>query len=98
MLDANGYNQSLFETGVCHICGARGDLIRHEIYGGSRRQLSKRLGLWVNLCPSCHLKVHSYPERYLWLKREGEILTHEIWKWTPEDFREVIGKNYGGME
>lgn len=93
-MDRNGYNPSIYPVGYCHICGSEGDLIRHEIFGGSRRQLSKRLGLWVNLCPACHHAVHSRPERFYWLKREAELKAREDWGWSAEQFREAIGKNY----
>ena len=55
-LDSNGYAPSIFETDHCLCCflgaSATGaNLARHEIFGGPNRQKSKRLGLWVLLCP-----------------------------------------------
>lgn len=61
-MDSNGYNKSLLDTeaGECYLCPYVGDTARHEIfYGTSTRALSKRLGLWVNLCPRCHAEVHA---------------------------------------
>lgn len=54
-LDSNGYAPSiLHDKPVCLICGRYGTA-RHEVYFGSAyRAKSKRLGLWVTLCPWCH--------------------------------------------
>ena len=52
-MDRNGYNPSILATedGVCMLCGLCTDTARHEIfYGTGERSLSKRYGLWVNLC------------------------------------------------
>lgn len=60
-MDRNGYNPSILATedGVCMLCGLCTDTARHEVfYGTGERKLSKRYGLWVNLCPRCHSKVH----------------------------------------
>jgi len=60
-MDRNGYNASIIETedGVCLLCGLCTDTARHEVfYGPGTRTLSKKYGLWVNLCPNCHAKVH----------------------------------------
>lgn len=63
-MDRNGYNKSILATtdGVCYICGKYCETARHEIYGGAgTRSLSKRYGLWVNICPECHARVHADP-------------------------------------
>lgn len=61
-MNRNGYNDSIingFEDGVCYLCGRTGTA-RHEIfYGTGTRDLSKRYGLWVCLCPKCHELVHA---------------------------------------
>ena len=49
--------------GVCYLCHKCCDTARHEIYGGTgARTLSKRYGLWVDICPECHEEVHADPE------------------------------------
>lgn len=60
-LDKNGYAPSLFlhDSFRCYRCGCFGDTARHEIYGGSRRKASKALGLWINVCPDCHIAIQS---------------------------------------
>lgn len=62
MVDSNGYNESIMSTeeGVCVLCGLVTDTARHEVfYGTATRALSKKYGLWVNLCPRCHARVHA---------------------------------------
>ncbi|MBQ6501210.1 MAG: hypothetical protein IJI87_07550 [Mogibacterium sp.] len=64
MANNNGYKPSIMDTeeGVCVLCGLCTDTARHEVfYGSGTRALSKRYGLWVNLCPRCHAKVHADP-------------------------------------
>ena len=64
-LDSNGYARSLLDTeaGVCYLCHKYGDTARHEIFNGTGpRKLSKRFGLWVNICPACHAEVHNDKE------------------------------------
>lgn len=64
-MDRNGYNKSIMATtaGECYLCHRQCDTARHEVFGGcGTRTLSKRYGLWVNLCPECHAKVHADPE------------------------------------
>lgn len=64
-MDRNGYNPSILSTtaGVCFLCGYEGDTVRHEVFeGNGSRALSKRYGLWVNLCVRCHSAVHAEPQ------------------------------------
>ena len=64
-MDRNGYNSSLLDTedGECYLCHTEGQTVRHEIYMGTgERSLSKRFGLWVNLCTKCHAEVHAEPK------------------------------------
>ena len=61
-LDRNGYAKSIMATtaGECYLCPYIGETARHEVfYGTGTRALSKRYGLWVNLCPRCHAEVHA---------------------------------------
>ena len=94
-LDANGYAPSIvqiFEDRVCFNCEASGDLARHEIFNGYNRKKSKEYGLWVNLCPRCHMQVHDHPDRSL--KVAGQIRCMAEYGWTIEEFRERFGKSY----
>lgn len=94
-LDANGYAPSIvqiFEERVCFNCEATGDLARHEIFNGYNRKKSKAYGLWVNLCPRCHMQIHDHPDRSL--KVAGQIRSMAEYGWTVEEFRERFGKSY----
>ena len=97
MLDQNGYAPSIL-TGhgpdCCFLCGRNGHLDRHEIFGASNRQKSKRIGLWVHLCRSCHESVHHNAVRMKQLHRFGQIEAMRHYHWTVDEFREQFGKNH----
>lgn len=78
--------------GYCPAFGA--NLARHEIFGGSRREKSKRLGLWVWLCPTCHAEIHASGKRTLALHHVGQRAAMEYYGWTADEFRERFGVNY----
>ena len=98
-LDSNGYAPSIFEADHCFCCflgaSATGaNLARHEIFGGPNRQKSKRLGLWVWLCPTCHAEIHASGKRTLALHHVGQRAAMEYYGWTADEFRERFGVNY----
>lgn len=91
-MDSNGYNKSLFDTeqGRCYLCKRYGDTARHEVFGASSRSFSKALGLWVDLCPSCHNRVHMENDNEL--KEEGQRLFEK--EYGHERFMGVFQRNY----
>lgn len=99
-LDRNGYAPSIvYEGGYCFCCmmdesafGA--NLVRHEAFGGPNRQKSKRLGLWVNLCPRCHSEIHGDARKANALRQIMQADAMHQYKWSKEDFIREIGKNY----
>ena len=93
-MDRNGYNDSLFATDRCYVCGKQGDLVRHEIFHGFLRPVSKKWGCWVTLCPRCHADLHEHPADYRWLQTEAQRLAMIRHGWSLEDFRNVFGKSY----
>lgn len=101
MMDKNGYNQSILQPPSdyprCFLCGkTAGKLDRHEIFGASNREKSKRLGLWAYLCHRpCHLEyAHGDGQTSLQLKRAGQRTAMERYGWSVEQFVAEIGKNY----
>ena len=93
-MDSNGYNDTLFPTEGCLICGKMGDLVRHEVFHGPYRLKSKKYGCWVKLCPRCHMEIHAMPNGYKWLRAVTQEKAMETYNWTEEDFRDVFGKSY----
>lgn len=95
-LDKNGYAASIIpHTTGCYRCGYLGDLARHEIFGGrGRREKSKRLGLWVLLCPTCHFIVHCDEEVSNLLHQHGEMRARDVYRWSKEDFIREFGISY----
>lgn len=104
-LDRNGYAPSIVQADAgerCWLCGengARNGLNRHEIFGGrGRREKSKRLGLWLTLCPSCHqtspLSAHQNANTRAVLHAAGQRAAMEHYDWTTERFIAEFGRNY----
>ena len=100
-LDKNGYAPSIVQTRdtCCFRCGYEGDVARHEVfYGEGRREKSKRLGLWVHLCPRCHQygkhAVHSDRQADLALKQVAQAEAMSAYGWSTEKFIEEFGMNY----
>lgn len=99
-LDKNGYAPSIvYEDGYCFFClmdeSAFGsNLVRHEAFGGPNRQKSKRLGLWVNLCPHCHEEIHKDARKSNFLRQIVQADAMHHYGWSKEDFIREIGKNY----
>ncbi len=91
----NGYNPSLFSTkdGICYICHKEGDTARHEVlYGIANRRLSKKYGLWIAVCPSCHNRIHAEQYKYLFLKETAQKLFESVHGHTK--YMEIYGRNY----
>ena len=96
-MDRNGYNPSIIQAseGRCFRCGrTNGKLDRHEVFGASNRKKSKRLGLWVTLCRSCHEDAHGVNSVMIALKQAGQTAAMNTFGWTVEDFIREIGRNY----
>ena len=94
-MDRNGYNPSIMLTfqGTCYICNRLTETARHEIYfGTANRKNSKKHGLWVNLCPDCHRRVHRDRNTDLWLKKLGQRKYEQTH--TRDEFVKLIGRNY----
>lgn len=96
--DKNGYTKSLLltEQDTCYICGRDVETARHEIYGASNRQISKALGMWVNVCPKCHELIHNNPIKYEWLKVAGQLAFER--EYGHDRFIECFGRNYLEVE
>lgn len=93
-LDRNGYSPSLLnkDNNECYLCHKQGSLQRHEIYGASNRTFSKALGMWINVCPCCHSKIHNNPLDFIPLKEEGQRIFER--EYGHERFMAVFSRNY----
>ena len=93
----SNYHPSLFADQndiYCYVCGSTLYVTRHEIFfGRAYREKSKQYGLWLNLCMSCHDKVHFGKSHALdeKLKKEGQKRFEEIF--NHEKFMEEFDKN-----
>ncbi len=99
VLDKHGYSKSILQRDEnhCFLCGRfLCKLDRHEVFGASNRNKSKRLGLWVMLChDECHINgVHAHKEISDTLKRKAQAAAMKAYNWTKEDFIREFGRNY----
>ena len=92
--DKNGYTKSLLhtESGRCYVCGREVQTARHEVFYGPDRENSKALGMWADVCPPCHAKIHADAEAYTWLKAAAQLQFEK--EFGHERFMAVFGRNY----
>ena len=98
-LDLNGYAPSILDpNGECCYWRKRtrtGGFARHEVFHGSNRKKSKELGLWVHLCPSCHMRLHGQDAQIdRSLKTIGQKRAEAYYGWNAPQFMQRFGKNY----
>ena len=100
-MDKNGYNPSIMDTepGTCFICGAHRETIRHEVFCGPNRSISKKHGFWVNICPVpwCHQDVHTHAiimGEDIDLRLKRMVQSEYEREHTREEFVQLIGRSY----
>ena len=80
----------------CYLTGRRDNLHRHHIFGGGRRALSEKYGLWVYLTGEKHNQssagVHFDRALDRQLKRDGQRAFEAAH--SHEMFMQLFGKNY----
>lgn len=94
-MNRNGYAPSIMDTafGEDYILKIEMPTARHEIFfGTSNRRLSKKYGLWVNVCPQIHNKIHADRETDLKLKKQGQSKFEETH--SREEFMALFGRNW----
>lgn len=89
--------KSLLQTErECYLTGRRDNLHRHHIYGGGRRALSEKYGLWVYLTGEMHnlspAGVHFNRALDRQLKQAGQRAFENAY--SREAFLRLFGKNY----
>ena len=95
-LDRNGYEPSIMPIDgfKCYKCQQWKLTVRHEIFGGALRSKSKQYGLWVNVCPACHAKIHGSGALQDYYHKQGQLQAMIHYGWTVSDFRRRFYKNY----
>ena len=100
ILDSNGYAPSIlqWDTGEeCAFCKVHSvALARHEVFQGMNRRASKKYGLWLTVCPTCHRFIHNNPAApdVIGLDKQAQQNAMTKYGWTTEEFIERFGKNY----
>lgn len=97
MADKNGYNPSILATepGKCYICRSDTETVRHEIYYGAKnRKISKINGFWLDVCPTCHRRIHDVPGKgFDKLLKQKCQKNYEAFG-TRDGFRRLVGRSY----
>ena len=97
MADRNGYNKSIMatEAGRCYVCRIETETVRHEIYYGTKnRKISKINGFWLDVCPTCHRRIHDVPGKgFDKLLKQKCQKNYEAFG-TRDGFRMLIGRSY----
>lgn len=85
-------------NGQCFICGKRGNMERHHVFGGACRKLSEKYGCVVTLCHECHNEppdgVHFNAENMLALRKRVQKAAMRAYGWSEKDFIKIFGRSY----
>lgn len=89
-------NSKISDDPFCYLCWKLygminpGPLERHHcLHGNGRRDLAEADGLWVNLCPAHHRRLHDNNEH----DRELQVIAQKTYE--AEHGREAYFKRYG---
>ena len=87
-------NSILQKEECCLVCRKTYPLQTHHPIEGSRRRISDRYGMTVQLCPKCHMRVHNNEQQSRELKAWAQKKAMEHYGWSTEDFVNAFGKSY----
>lgn len=91
-IEKNRYSIFTSDLDQCIICGAKKEHI-HEIYFGSFRQRSIKLGMCIPLCSLCHQEMHRNSEWQEYWHIKGQEYFEEYIGFRNE-FMKIFGKLY----
>lgn len=81
------------EKRECEMCGRYEYLEKHHlIFGRGLRELADKYGLIINICRSCHRKIHKYKDLMKWSKEKGQKMFER--KRSRKEFIDIFGKSY----
>lgn len=99
-MDSNGYNESIMNTDPDHDFLTGKEVIqtvRHEVYFGPNRKISKEHGFWIYLSPASHRAVHAGDKvdgvSVDMMLKQAVQRCFELWH-SRDDFMKLIGRNY----
>lgn len=97
--DSNRYSILTDDLEHCIICG-RPYINKHEIFGASNRELSKKYGLVIPLCQEFHHNQYQcrgiHFDKALMDKwhKIGQEKFMEYYNKSADEFRQIFGRNY----
>lgn len=90
-LERNRFSLFTNNLNKCYFCPNKKDHM-HEIFSGSRRQVSMKYGLCLPICESCHSKYQNNKQFNDKWHKKGQTKFEEVY---PDlDFRSIFGKKY----
>lgn len=82
------------EGNGCYICGQYPTEVHHCIHGIARRKLADKDGLTVNLCHTCHMRLHDLGVYDKELQKAAQVRWMEYYERSIDEFRARYGKSY----
>ena len=76
----------------CAMCGLHGETEIHHIYPGAHRKKSDEYDFVIEVCHSCHRRIHDDPEVMRALKRDTQKQFEE--KYSHEEFMRRMQKSW----
>lgn len=90
--DSKRFSNLVNDWDVCYLCKGIATE-KHEVYnGGGYRDTSKRYGLVVPLCVSCHRKVHNNASLRKNMKAKVQVIFER--EFSHEEYMRLFKKNY----
>lgn len=91
-------NSIIQQTRECYVCGCKGILHSHHIFGAGKRPLSEKYGLKIWLCPKHHnmsdLGIHFNKPLDNLVKELAQTKAMNYYNWTIDDWMKIFRRNY----
>lgn len=82
----------------CYVCGCKGVLHCHHIFGGAKRKLSEEYGLKLWLCPKHHNMsddgIHFNKPLDNLVKELAQVKAMNYYSWSLDDWMKIFRRNY----
>lgn len=82
----------MINTTKCAFCGTTKNLERHHLLCGAQRGKADKYGLVIDICHTCHMRVHASPELMEKCRKFGQKKFEKTR--TREEFIQEFGRNY----
>ena len=77
---------------ICYICKKNKKDDIHEIYAGSKRQISIKNGFCIPVCRKCHCEIQNDESKMIIYKKECQMEFEKTQ--SREEWLKLVGRNY----